>query len=217
MNTRFRPASAAEVKAWFEYALGRDDPRPADAVYWQIADDLRRLVNRYNNQFLPPEEHRDVQPLDLIGQAHSDVLGGANRLLLALDRLGELLPGGLWNREADGFPYAELANFLRDMGASGHVPEEPKKGPGKPKAGWHTWGQAFSSWVEKALRESGYHGNLNRSDRSGVVAQIGACMVQHMEGAAVEPETFADAMAGRRATRAQNPPERFPHMNRLKQ
>jgi hypothetical protein len=205
------------VKAWFEHALGGDDPRPADAVYWQIADDLRRLVNRYNNQFLPPEEHRDVLPNDLIGQAHTDVMDAANRLLLSLERLGELLPGGLWNREADGFSYAELADFLRDMGVAGHVREEPKKRPGKPKAGWHFWGHPFSGWVERALREAGYSGNLNRSDRTGVVARIGASMVRHVEGEAGQPETFADAMSGRRKSRALNPQERFPYMNRLKE
>jgi hypothetical protein len=210
--------SAANVKEWFDYALDRDDPRPNDATYAQIADDLRKLVNRYKNQDLPPEDQLDVQPADVVAQAHIEVMDAANRLLFALDRLAEVLPESrLWTREADGFPYAELATFLRDMDVSGYVRVERKPGRGQPKAGWHQWGHSFAQWVEKALLQAGYARTLNRSDPAGVVATIGACMVKFIEGDTRDPApaTFAAAMSGHRKSRGKEPEELFPHRNRL--
>ncbi|TLU71460.1 hypothetical protein [Lichenicoccus roseus] len=211
-------ASAADVKDWFENALKQNDPRPSEAVYLQVAEELKKSVNRYRNQSTTPDKHRDAEPSQYIAQAQIEVTLAANKLLFSLERLGELLQGGLWTREADGIPYAELADFLRGMAVSGNVREAPRKLAGKPKAGWHTWGRPFCSRVEEALRNAGYSGNLNRTDRTGVIACIGASMVQHVcDLERMSPETFADAMANRRPSRARRSPGESPQTSRLKQ
>lgn len=196
MNKRFSKEQLAheQIHKWFDKALGRDAPRPSREDSYALADQLKVLVHRADNN-----EKRKLGP---VPRRHLKDLSPKQELQKKIDALvhaaRELEEYG-WTRISNvkgDVALEELRGNLRIIGAL-YADPIPAPRPGRPASPWKDMARQFAMAVQKILVKIRYRGGKSLSNRESATVIIATEAIKWAYRIKLKPSGFVSAMRTR--------------------
>jgi hypothetical protein len=197
---RVSPPSAEEVSRWFDLVLVKVDEKPTIAAYNQLAGKLQLIRD---NQSLNEEWLRHAK-----GQKLRPLMEAAGQLLAEINKLGpnfQAAPLGRGTITWDEIN--EIRSMLLSLGASSPV----KTAAGRPRENWHRAAPRIASAILEAMSVVKYSGSMNKLDENGVIAVVGAEVINwyYNPKSRIKPSGFVSALKRRDRKNKQGSPQTF--------
>jgi hypothetical protein len=200
-----RLVTASDVLRWFDEALGGDNPKPSLDQCRQLACDVQRILNRYENaerQRRGPTARdrlqlKDVDPTEELNRRVKKVESAAQLLGAATKELEDFVGAHEWS---DGDRSTDLEDIRRIISTLSTVvarASRAKSGRGRPREAWHVAGRQIAQLVRSVLEAAGYTRRLNMIDQESFTARVGAAAISWLFGIMIESSGFATAMRPR--------------------
>jgi hypothetical protein len=200
------PITSDLLLEWFNEALKRrGDPKPTPAALAMMAVEINALMERPGGYHDLIREERQKRFMDLWDAATNFRAVYATYL--------EFNPSDPAYKTSDVL--SKVDGQLQEIGIGTLRHKAPKK-LGRPEKDWHSYGHKFADSIVAAMKDVGYTRSLKKTEKSSVVAKVGAALIRHfrlLPDGKPTASGFAEAMGRRHKSPRLPPPsleKRFP-------